>query len=133
RDDLRLARRRPICLRRDPRGGLQRDDGRHDWWCGHLRRDQPRRRHQLSVPRSADPLHVIAEPLVLEPRLRPAAIRRLASFGRFATSSRLNLIGVVLVGIVLLAAVVGRFLTPYPPEAIALLQLFRLPSLCHLF
>src|SRR5205814_8884337 len=49
------------------------------------------------------------------------------------TGSGLSVTGVVLVGIVLLAAVVRRFLTPYAPEAIALLQRFRPPSPSHLF
>jgi peptide/nickel transport system permease protein len=59
-----------------------------------------------------------------------SAIRR---FARFASSSRLNAFGVGLVLLVLLAAAFGKFLTPYPPDAISLLDRFKPPSPNHLF
>jgi len=59
-----------------------------------------------------------------------SAIRR---FARFAGSSRLNTIGVGLVLLVLLAAAFGKFLTPYPPDAISLIDRFKPPSPSHLF
>jgi peptide/nickel transport system permease protein len=58
------------------------------------------------------------------------ALRR---FARFAGSSRLNAFGVGLVLVVLAAAAFGRFLTPYPPDAISLLERFAPPSSAHLF
>jgi len=60
-------------------------------------------------------------------------VRTIARFGRFAAASRLNLVGVGLVAVVLFAAVFGQFLTPYPPDAISLLERFSPPSLSHLF
>jgi peptide/nickel transport system permease protein len=58
------------------------------------------------------------------------AIRR---FAGFAGASRLNTLGVGLVVLVLLAAVFGKLLTPYPPDAISLLERFKPPSPSHLF
>ena len=43
-----------------------------------------------------------------------------ARFARFAATSRLNTLGVGLVLLVFAAAALGRFLTPYPPDAISL-------------
>ena len=59
-----------------------------------------------------------------------SAIRR---FARFAGASRLNTLGVGLVLLVLLAAAFGKLLTPYPPDAISLLDRFKPPSPSHLF
>ena len=54
-------------------------------------------------------------------------------FVRYAATSRLNLFGIGLVLLVLVAAAFGRFLTPYPPDAISLVERFRPPSSIHLF
>jgi len=54
-------------------------------------------------------------------------------FARFAAASKLNLLGVGLVLLVLLAAAFGKFLTPYPPNAVDLLVRFKPPSPSHLF
>jgi peptide/nickel transport system permease protein len=59
-----------------------------------------------------------------------SAIRR---FLRYAATSRLTLFGVGLVILVFAAALLGGFLTPYPPDAISLLDRFRPPSASHLF
>jgi peptide/nickel transport system permease protein len=53
--------------------------------------------------------------------------------GAFATSSRLNFLGVTLVVLVFGAAAFGALLAPYPPDAISLLERFRPPSGTHLF
>jgi peptide/nickel transport system permease protein len=63
----------------------------------------------------------------------PVMPRRVAGLARFATRSKLNLLGLVLIATVLLAAVLGGFLTPYRPDAISLLERFRPPSPSHLF
>jgi peptide/nickel transport system permease protein len=70
--------------------------------------------------------------------IHPARSRvRLPGFVRaglqFATASRLNLIGVLLVALVLAAAAFGTLLAPYPPDSISLLERFRPPSGSHLF
>jgi len=54
-------------------------------------------------------------------------------FAKFAAASKLNLLGVGLVLLVLLAAAFGKFLTPYPPNAVDLLVRFKPPSPSHLF
>jgi len=59
-----------------------------------------------------------------------STIRR---FARFAAASKLNLLGVGLVLLVLLAAAFGKFLTPYPPNAVDLLVRFKPPSPTHPF
>ena len=63
----------------------------------------------------------------------PRAMRWLTAFAQFATSSRLTLIGAGIVAVVVLAAVLGRLVAPYPPDAIALLQRLKPPSPAHLF
>jgi peptide/nickel transport system permease protein len=60
-------------------------------------------------------------------------VTAIARFARFAGTSRLNLLGVGIVVVVALAALLGRFLTPYPPDAISLLDRFVPPSPAHLF
>jgi peptide/nickel transport system permease protein len=60
-------------------------------------------------------------------------VTAIARFARFAGTSRLNLLGVGIVVVVALAALLGRFLTPYPPDAISLLERFVPPSPAHLF
>jgi peptide/nickel transport system permease protein len=60
-------------------------------------------------------------------------VRTIRRFARFAAASKLNLLGVGLVLLVLLAAAFGKFLTPYPPNAVDLLVRFRPPSPSHLF
>jgi peptide/nickel transport system permease protein len=60
-------------------------------------------------------------------------VTAIARFARFAGTSRLNLLGVGIVAVVALAALLGRFLTPYPPDAISLLDRFVPPSPAHLF
>ena len=57
----------------------------------------------------------------------------IARFARFATASRLNVLGLGLVALVLGAAALGRILAPYPPDAISLLERFAPPSSTHLF
>jgi peptide/nickel transport system permease protein len=64
---------------------------------------------------------------------RPRLLRWLADFRHFALSSKLSLVGVTLVLLVLVAAVLGGRLTPYPPDAISLLQRLKPPSPSHLF
>jgi peptide/nickel transport system permease protein len=54
-------------------------------------------------------------------------------FARFATASRLNLLGISLVGLVLAAAALGGLLAPYPPNGISLLERFAPPSASHVF
>ena len=54
-------------------------------------------------------------------------------FARFAATSRLNLFGIGLVVVVLLAAAFGLFLAPYQPNAISLVERLRPPSPAHLF
>jgi peptide/nickel transport system permease protein len=54
-------------------------------------------------------------------------------FARFATASRLNLLGISLVGLVLAAAALGGLLAPYPPNGISLLERFAPPSAGHVF
>ncbi len=56
-----------------------------------------------------------------------------ARFARFATASRLNLVGLGLVGVVLAAAALGGLLAPYPPNGISLIERFSPPSSIHLF
>jgi peptide/nickel transport system permease protein len=58
---------------------------------------------------------------------------RLRGAAAFAGSSKLNLLGVVLVATVFGAAAFGALLAPYPPDAISLLERFRPPSATHLF
>ena len=58
------------------------------------------------------------------------AVRR---FARFATASRLNALGLGLVGLVFAAAALGGLLAPYPPNEISLLERFAPPSSIHLF
>jgi peptide/nickel transport system permease protein len=53
--------------------------------------------------------------------------------GGFASTSRLNLLGLLLVGLVLAVAVVGGWLAPFPPNAVSLLERLRPPSAAHLF
>jgi len=60
-------------------------------------------------------------------------VTALARFTRFATASRLNVLGLGLVGLVLAAAALGRLLAPYPPDAISLLERFAPPSAVHVF
>jgi peptide/nickel transport system permease protein len=60
-------------------------------------------------------------------------VTAVARFARFATASRLNLLGVGLVGVVLAAAALGGLLAPYPPNAISLVERFAPPSSSHLF
>jgi peptide/nickel transport system permease protein len=60
-------------------------------------------------------------------------VTAIARFARFAGTSRLNLLGVGIVLAVALAALLGRFLTPYPPDGISLLERFAPPSPVHLF
>ena len=58
------------------------------------------------------------------------AVRR---FARFATASRLNVLGLGLVAVVFAAASLGGLLAPYPPNGISLLERFAPPSSIHLF
>jgi peptide/nickel transport system permease protein len=60
-------------------------------------------------------------------------VTRLRGAAAFARSSRLNLLGVILVAVVLGAAAFGALIAPYPPDAISLLERFRPPSATHLF
>ncbi len=66
---------------------------------------------------------------------RPGAglVRRFAGARRFVGVSRLNLLAVALVGLVVLAAVFGEILAPFPPNAITLLDRLKPPSSIHLF
>jgi peptide/nickel transport system permease protein len=59
--------------------------------------------------------------------------RRFAGARRFVGVSRLNLLAVALVGLVVLAAVFGEILAPFPPNAITLLDRLKPPSSIHLF
>jgi peptide/nickel transport system permease protein len=74
-----------------------------------------------------------AETMVVQPRVRERVGASAREVLRFATSSKLTLIGVSIVVIVLLAAAFGRILAPYPPDTIALLQRLKPPSPQHLF
>jgi peptide/nickel transport system permease protein len=73
------------------------------------------------------------ETMVVQPRVRERVGASAREVLRFATSSKLTLIGVSIVVIVLLAAAFGRILAPYPPDTIALLQRLKPPSPQHLF
>jgi peptide/nickel transport system permease protein len=64
---------------------------------------------------------------------RPRFVSAVRRFLRYASASRLTLFGIGLVILVFAAALLGRFLTPYPPDAISLLDRFRPPSATHLF
>jgi len=76
---------------------------------------------------------------VIEPLARPSERsgaglgRRLAGARRFVGVSRLNLLATALVGLVVLAAVFGEILAPFPPNAITLLDRLKPPSSIHLF
>jgi peptide/nickel transport system permease protein len=63
----------------------------------------------------------------------PRLATRLRGAAAFAGSSKLNLLGVVLVATVFGAAAFGALLAPYPPDAISLLERFKPPSATHLF
>lgn len=52
---------------------------------------------------------------------------------RFLQASRINVIAILLVGLVVLAAVFGELVAPYSPDAMALLERLRPPSEAHLF
>ncbi len=55
------------------------------------------------------------------------------SLARFTVASKLNFFGMLLVVIVLVAALLGGILAPYPPDAISLLERLKPPSATHLF
>jgi len=61
------------------------------------------------------------------------ARRRLDSVTGFLRASRLNVIAVVIVGLIVLVAIFGTLVAPYPPNHIDLLQRLRPPSVHHLF
>jgi peptide/nickel transport system permease protein len=63
----------------------------------------------------------------------PRLVTRLRGATAFAGSSKLNLLGVILVATVFGAAAFGALLAPYPPDVISLLERFRPPSATHLF
>jgi peptide/nickel transport system permease protein len=63
----------------------------------------------------------------------PRLVTRFLGAAAFAGSSKLNLLGVILVATVFGAAAFGALLAPYPPDAISLLERFRPPSGTHLF
>jgi peptide/nickel transport system permease protein len=63
----------------------------------------------------------------------PRVAARLRGAAAFAFSSKLNLLGVILVVTVFGAAAFGGLLAPYPPDAISLLERFSPPSGTHLF
>ena len=63
----------------------------------------------------------------------PRLVARFRGAAAFAASSKLNLLGVILVGTVFGAAAFGALLAPYPPDAISLLERFQPPSATHLF
>lgn len=72
--------------------------------------------------------------VVARPRgAAPGLVTRLRGVAAFARSSRLNLLGVILVAVVFGAAAFGALLAPYPPDAISLLERFKPPSGTHLF
>ena len=74
------------------------------------------------------------EPLARSFRRPGAGLgRRLAGARRFVGLSRLNLLAAVLVGLVVLAAVFGELLAPFPPNQITLLDRLKPPSSIHLF
>jgi len=76
----------------------------------------------------------VIEPLARSFRRPGAGLgRRLAGARRFVGLSRLNLLAAVLVGLVVLAAVFGELLAPFPPNQITLLDRLKPPSSIHLF
>jgi peptide/nickel transport system permease protein len=61
------------------------------------------------------------------------ARRRIDGVRGFLAASRLNIVAVIIVGIVVLVAVFGVWLAPYPPNRIDLLQRLLPPSGDHFF
>jgi peptide/nickel transport system permease protein len=76
---------------------------------------------------------VIGEAVRPRAGVGPRLVTRLRGAAAFAGSSKLNLLGVVLVATVFGAAAFGALLAPYPPDAISLLERFKPPSAMHLF
>ena len=76
---------------------------------------------------------MIGEAVRPRPGGGPRLVTRFRGAVAFAGSSKLNLLGVILVATVFGAAAFGALLAPYPPDAISLLDRFRPPSATHLF